>query len=178
MRTRKIVLSGVIVGVLTVFGLSLALAQDAQRAPRGGRGRRTPEQMRQRMMERIKERLEAGDEEWKVLQPKLEKVMTLSREAGSGGGLRMLFGGRGGRRGGATANAATQPESAVAKAVRELQQTLENKEATPEQIKAKLTALRTAREKVKQELAKARAALQELVTQRQEAVLVLMGTLN
>jgi len=177
MRTRKAVLSAVIVGVLAVFGLSFALAQDAQRGTRGGRRRWDPERIRQRMLERFKERLEAGDEEWKVLQPKLEKVMTLSREAGAGGGLRMLFGRRG-RRGGGTAGETTQPESAVAKAVRELQQTLENKEATPEQIKAKLTALREAREKAKQELAKARAALQELVTQRQEAVLVLMGMLD
>ena len=147
----------------------------------GGQQRRRfdPEQMRQAMLERMKESLGATDEEWKVLGPKVEKVQTLSRQVGGGGGMGGLFGGRGRR-------ATTRPEgaeetrqlSAVEKAVEELRATLENEQAQPEEIKKKLTALREAREKAKQELDKAQEALREIVTLRQEAQLVLMGLLD
>jgi len=40
----------------------------------GPRGNFDPAQFRQRMDERMKEALGATDEEWKVLQPKIEKV--------------------------------------------------------------------------------------------------------
>ena len=202
MRTRKTVFGTVVVGMVAVLGLGLALAQEAQapargqregaggaregarpaqraERPAGERARRfDPAQMRQRMEQRMKEALGVTDEEWKVLQPRLEKVTTLSRETRSAGGMRMLFG-RGGRRDRRTDEGeATRPPSEVAKALQALQTTLENKEAAPEEIKAKLTALREAREKAKQELAKAQDALREIVTQRQEAQLVMMGHLN
>lgn len=204
MSKRKVVWSVAMVGVLAVVGVGLALAQQGG-GPGGGAGgggiqgggaggRFDPAQMRQRYLERIKEQLQVTDEEWTVLEPRLEKVTTLSREAGGLGGGRM-FGRQGGRQGGpgggptpagppppgapvAGAAAPAQPQSAVAKATEDLQTTLDNNEAKPEQIKAKLTALREAREKAKQELAKARESVRELVTQRQEAQLVLMGILD
>jgi chromosome segregation ATPase len=66
----------------------------------------------------------------------------------------------------------------VSKASDALQTTLENTSATPEEIKAKLTALRTAREKARQELATAQKELREVLSLRQEAQMVLMGMLN
>jgi len=192
---RKVGWSVAMVGVLAVLGVSLALAQQGAGpgGRRGGRrgGRFDPAQMRQRYLERIKEQLQVGDEEWTVLEPRLEKVTTLSREA-SGFGRGRMFGRRGGRqRGpgggpapagppptGAAPAAPAEPQSAVAKATEDLQTTLDNEEAKPEEIKAKLTALRESREKAKQELAEARASLRELLTQRQEAQLVLMGILE
>ena len=163
----------VFVAVLAVFGASFALAQEAAKPERRQRRRWDPAQMRARMLERMKEVLACGDEEWTVLQPRLEKVMTLSREARSGSSMRVLFSRR--RR---QESSESQPQSAVAKAAGDLGKTLENKEAKPEEIKAKLTALREAREKAKQDLAKAQAELREIITQRQEALLVLMGTLD
>jgi len=180
MRTRKmsVVLAAVV--MLSALGLNLAFAQ-AQETPRRGRrgGRGDPQRWRQRFMDRIKENLQASDEEWKVLQPRLDKVMTLSRDT-RGFGRRSMFGQRGGRRGATTgtAEAAEQPKSETQKAVEALQKTLENKAATAEEIKAKLTAVREVREKAKQELAKAKDDLRQLVTQRQEAQLVLMGYLD
>lgn len=175
MCNRDVVLRVAVVGVLAVFAAGIGLAQDAQHADRGQRRRWDPAQMRARMLERVKETLQCSDEEWTVLQPRLEKVMTLSREASAGGGRRMLFGRRSSGGGDAQPR---EPQNAVEKTAQDLQQTLDNKEATADQIKAKLTALREAREKVKQDLAKAKAELRELVTQRQEAMLVLMGTLD
>jgi hypothetical protein len=60
----------------------------------------------------------------------------------------------------------------------ELRQLLNGGTATPEQIKAKLTTLRQSRDALKQELAQARAQLQQVLTVKQEATLVLTGILE
>ena len=177
MHARRIVVAGLAVAMLTGLAVSLAVAQDAGGG--GGRGRARgrwdPAQMQQRYLEWMKERLKVEDEEWKVLQPRLAKVMTLSRDVR--GGMRGMMFGRRGRRGGDAAGARPQPQSATQKAQQALRQSLENEAATADEIKAKLTALRAAREKAKQELAVAQQSLRELLTQRQEAQLVLMGIL-
>jgi len=66
----------------------------------------------------------------------------------------------------------------VQKAADELQQLLSGSGATPEQIKAKLATLRQLRETLKRQLAQARAQLQQVLTVRQEATLVLAGILE
>jgi hypothetical protein len=151
------------------------------------RGNFDPAQFRQRMEDGIKEQLGTTDDEWKAIQPKLDKVLELQFQSRMGG-MRGMFGGRGGRGGqggqgaqGGAATAAgtpTTPTNPVAAATTDLRNVLDNKDAKPEEIKAKLTALRDARAKSKEELTKAQADLKELLTQRQEAVLVNMGMLE
>ena len=68
--------------------------------------------------------------------------------------------------------------SAVETAADVLQKVLESESAKPEEIKAKLTGLRAAREKAKQDLAKAQQDLKQILTVKQEATLVLGGILN
>jgi hypothetical protein len=155
---------------------------------RRGGGNFDPAQARQRMMDRMKQQLEASDDEWNALQPKIDKVMTLQRDARfGGGGFRGRGGGRGGNNPGgnnpggnnpAANNNPNQPQSAVAKAAQELRTTLEDKSASPDAIKSKLTALRDAREKARGDLAAAQKELKEVLTQRQEAVLVESGFLE
>ena len=140
------------------------------RGPGGGNGRFDPQQMQQRMFERIKELLQPSDQEWQALKPRVEKVMTLSRQTG---GTRMMMGNRGGAR----STTATQV-SAAEKAAGELQTTLDNKDAQSKEIGAKLTALRAAKKKAGKDLTDAQTALGELLTPRQEAQLVLMGLLE
>lgn len=178
MGARKLIVGLVAVIILATFGLNLAPAQDAEgRGRRGGRGRGDPAQMQQRYLDQLKENLKIADDEWTVLKPRLEKVMTLARATRSGGRGMM-----GRRRGGADdarpAPTATRPQSETQEARQALLQTLGNQAATPEDIKAKLTELRASREKVRQELAQAQAAVQELLTPRREAQLVLMGILD
>src|SRR5579885_610470 len=90
---------------LLVFIPTHAQAQDAPAGgpPQGGgfgRGNFNPEEMRQRMMDMYKERMEVkSDDEWKVIQPRIQKVMDARRDVGFGGGMRGMFG-PGGRRGG------------------------------------------------------------------------------
>ena len=125
----------------------------------------------------LRERLGANEEEWEILGPMVRDVQTKQREA-RGGGMRRMWGGRGGRGGrapegeepGAEAKELS-PEEALAKA-------LENKETPAAEIKAKLAAYRKDKEAKKAELTAAQDALRKVVTQRQEAQLVLMGALD
>jgi len=141
------------------------------------------DQFRQQMETRLKESLGATDEEWKVLQPRIEKVMTLAREA-RGGGMGSMFGGRnrggdkGGDRGGATTTPSDRPQSDTQKKADELQKLLQDKESKPEQIKAALAALREARAKAKALVEAAQKELREVLNMRQEATLVMNGMLD
>jgi hypothetical protein len=136
---------------------------------------RDPNQMQRMMNERqigrIKEVLQPSAEEWKVLEPRLTKVLTLSRQTG-GMGMGM------GRRAGGQGPDFPRDESLIGKSTEELRKVLENKDAKSDEIKAKLAALREAREKTKQELAKAQQDLRGGLTIRQEAQLALMGLLD
>lgn len=128
--------------------------------------------MQRRMGERMKETLSVSDEEWGLIQPMLEKVQNLQMQA-RGGGL------AGGRRGGPDAWPAMERQTnPVVKAQQELRAVLDHKDASASQIKDKLDALRNAREKHKQELTQAQQDLREVLNQRQEAQLVMMGILD
>lgn len=174
--------------------LSQAISQTAPtdqggRGNRGGnRTQRTPEEMRKMMTDRMKETLGVTNEdEWKVMEPKLEKVMTLSMQSRFGGGMMGMMGGRGnrGNRGGDT-NATNPPPpppanpnaSEVQKKSEALTKVLANKEAKPEEIAAALTALREAKAAARAELEKAQKDLKEVLTARQEAQLVTFGMLD
>ena len=173
MSCRKLVLGLVVGGLVTVFAASAAFAQTPPVT--GGAGAGTaggrPGRGGFNMMDTVKQQLGVTDDEWTVLQPKLQKVMELSRDA-RGGGMR----GRG-PRGGDTA-APAQPTSDVQDKATALRTALENKDADPKDIARKVAALRDARERAKADLVKAQGELKELLTARQEAHLVLMGMLD
>jgi hypothetical protein len=151
---------------------------------RPGRGQFDPAQRRQRMIQGMKDQLGASDEEMAALSPKIEKVMQLQRDARGGGGFGRRGGGPGGPggpggTGGAPGGAPTDANaSPVQKASADLRSTLDNKDAKPDDIKAKLDALRAARTQAKQDLTAAQQELKGLLTQRQEAVMVEMGMLD
>jgi Spy/CpxP family protein refolding chaperone len=174
---------------------TFAQAPAGQGNPPGGNppGQGGRADFRQRMMDRLKESLAASDDEWKAIEPRLTVVMDAQRATSNrGGGFGGPGGGRtrGNRGGGApdaaapgAAPAATpaptdRPPTAVETAAKALQTTLDNKSATPDDIKAKLTALRDAKTQAKATLTKAQDDLRELLTARQEAVLVGFGMLE
>jgi hypothetical protein len=172
--------------LLTLIVSFLYAAEDTQRGPQGQRGQAGTQQqgqrgqrggfdraaMQERMTEMMKERMGATDEEWTVIKPRLEEVMKLSQNAG---GMRGMFGRGRGDRGGQPAQPPTEP---VQIAAEDLQKTLDKEAPTAAEIKAKLTALRGAREKNKQELVIAQQKLKEVLTIKQEAMLVMMGMLE
>jgi len=192
MRKRMISI-GVVGCIVALTAAGLVVAQPQGRrgdrgGQRGGPGGFDPARMRQMMEQRMKTQLGCTDDEWKVLGPRLTKVMTLRRQTSGGMGRMFMGRGPGGRPGGRQGDQQGQRQrprgpfggepTAVDTAGDALQTTLQNTAATPDEIKAKLTALRAAREKAKQELAVAQKQLKEVLTLRQEAQLVMMGMLD
>ncbi len=177
MNRTKVVIGVLAVMAATTFAVAVVRGQEGGQ---GGEGRRQfdPAQMRQAMTDRMREALGATEEEWAIIGPRLEKVQTLSRETRGGmfGAFRTR-GGRGGQRGGEE-QAAEQEQTEMQKATAALQAALDNEASTAAQIRTSLTAYRKAREKVRQDLAKAQEELRAVLSIRQEAQLVMMGTLD
>jgi hypothetical protein len=161
------------------------LPAQAQAQQGGGRGNFDPAEMRQRMMDRYKTTLEiTNDDEWKAIEPRIQKINEARREVGfGGGGMRGMMGGFGGqRRGGDQADQGGQqrrrpgaPEASAA--TQELQKAIESK-ASADTIKAKLAAYRADRAAKQAALDKAQEDLKKVLTVRQEALAVVAGLLD
>lgn len=140
-------------------------APDAERAARWN-----PAALQERQLERIRQTLGIGDQEWPVIQPRLERVVTLNNQVA----LRAARAAVGRRDAEQPADAASPVQAAAA----QLRTLLESEDAAARDINERVAALRQARERSEAELEEARAALRELLTVRQEAQLVLMGLLR
>ena len=152
-----------------------------------GRGNIDPAEFRQRMMDNYRERLEIkGDEEWKAIQPLIEKVADARREVGFGGGFGF---GRGGRRGGGNNNNDAQAGAnnqgggrgfrggEPSPEAEELQKAIDAN-ASKDELKAKLAKLREARKEKEAKLASAQEELKKVLSVKQEAAAVLIGLLQ
>lgn len=189
MRTRIIFFSAAALILAAMLSLSVVYAEEEaspsqperRSAPTEGRMQRPDrrsgerggvERMQQMMLEGLRRQIEVNDDEWKVLEPRISKVMELSMKTRFSG-FRGMMGGR---------DRDPQAESGeltgLQKATNELQETIKDQEATSDVVKEKLLALRKEKEKSQQELAKARAELLSVLSVRQEAALVLMGVLE
>jgi len=163
-----------------VVGLILSTANVAAQGAGGrgggqGRGNFDPEQMRERMAQMMRERLSATDEEWKVIEPRLMAVQEKQRTGMGGrfGGMMGAFGGR--DRGG---NGPQRPPREGMEEIQALRDAVETADTPATELKAKMKAVRELRKKNEAELKVAREKLREVLTVRQEATLVLMGTLD
>ncbi len=115
---------------------------------------------RTRAVEDLKEQLGVSDQEWSVIKPRVEAVYSMVHAPQRVG------------------RADGSPTSPMEQRTRELRELLSNKETKLEDIKAKLTALRAAKEEARRELLRVREGLRQIMTLRQEAVLVLNGLLE
>ncbi|MDB6018661.1 MAG: hypothetical protein JWR19_3150 [Pedosphaera sp.] len=165
----------VLAGVSNLNAQTNTAAQDQQnqngnnQGQQGGRPGRNrnydPTQMRQQMMDRLREKLVVkDDEEWKLIEERITKVMDVRREMMGG------FGGfRGNNRPGGDTNA--NPEADA------LQKALDAK-ASPDEIKTRLAAFREAHKAKQAKLEAAQEELRKVLTQNQEAIAVLNGVLQ
>jgi len=178
--------------VMALAGVAVLMSLEtsnlrAQDQPRQGRG--NPEEMRQRMIDGMRERLEVkSDDEWKIISERINKVMEARRQVGFGGGPGGFGFGRVGRPG---ADANTPPAGANDQGGRRgqrgfgepspeadaLQKAIESK-ASAEELKAKLAKLREARKEKEVSLEKAQEELRKVLSVRQEASAVLAGLLK
>lgn len=135
-----------------------------------------------RMAEFMKEQLKAQDDEWRVIEPKLTKVVEAQRNA-RGGGMGMMGGRRGGQGGpggggGGPGGGGNQPQTPLSIAQNDLRTAVESDASSPEDIDKKLAAVRAARADAQTKLEAARKDLKEVLTPKQEAQLVLFGILE
>ncbi len=161
--------------IVAVVIASISLVSVAQQRDRGMGF--DPAQMRDMMLTRMQEQLKIADADWTAIKPLVEKVMEhqqsnmrppmmMMRPPGGNQGpdgnqpRRPRFGG--------------EPDPAETA----LQKALESESTSVDDIKAKMTALRTARAKKAADLKKAREDLRSVLTVRQEAQMVLSGFLD
>ncbi len=150
----------------------------------------------------LKQILEVTEQQWKVIEPKINKIYFLRNQSsismGFGGASGSYSGGSGGSSGGyvmqggsgsgsggsgqfwggPTWRLADRELTEGEKACEELFELLQDKNSRPEKIKQKMDALRQAREKARNQLAKVRQELREILNSRQEAKLVLLEVLD
>ena len=138
--------------------------------------------MASRWKMRLKQMLGATDDEWKALEPKIENVVRAQQETrvgirgGGGGGA---FGGGGGRGLPLTPRVDRPAEpSKVEEAVADLREAMDDPDLPGAEVSRRLKAYRTARDKARQKLEDAERELKELLTQRQEGILLMAGILN
>lgn len=177
------------VAALTLLGASTSWAQPENQGGGGqgggpggggrGRGNFDPAQMRQRMLENVKEQLEVADDaEWKAIEPLVQKVMD-ARMAGMSGMGRGMFGrprggnGPGGDQGQQRRGFMGQPPSAETDA---LEKAIQAK-ASKAELKASIAKFVEARKAKQSELEQAQAELRKVLTTRQEAIATLNGWL-
>ena len=149
---------------------------------RGDRGNFDPAQMQQRMMERYKEVLEVtNDDEWKAIEPLVQKVMDARRDTYERHGPRHV---RARVRAAATMRQAPTRASSVAAVsfgtpspeADALQKAIDSK-ASKAEMKAALEKYAASRKAKQAELEKAQADLRKVLTPRQEAIATLNGLL-
>jgi hypothetical protein len=166
-----------------LLSAATALAQ-----PNGGpnkNGNRDPAQFMARIMERYRSQLVVtNDQEWKIIQQRIENVLQAERElrnAGQTGGNRggTANGKKGSRsssgrmRGNPIAGSSTEPDSDVAA----LQKLVDSKAPSGE-IRSKLARVREMLKQKQMSLDTAREDLRSVLSARQEAIAVLIGLLR
>jgi hypothetical protein len=125
-----------------------------------------------RWMERLRKQLGASDEDWKVIGPKIEQLVELQQAARAG-----TRGFRPGGFGGFGGPGPSEP-SELTEAAATLREALRDPDVPDRDRRLVLEDYRRARDKARQRVAKAEAELRDLLTQRQEALLVTMGLLE
>ena len=116
-----------------------------------------------------------GEEEWKALSPKIEKVIAAKRNMVSGAGMSWTSSNNAPPT--FEASRAT-PATAPGKAMQELRDAVTEPDASNEAIAGKIAAMRKARQKARADYDAAQQALLGALTPRQEAILLTLGVLD
>jgi hypothetical protein len=184
MNVKRLMATGLIAAGMWLNG-SQCLAQDnagdnAQGGRgRGGRGNFDPAQMQQMFLERTREDLEVkADDEWKVLEPLVQKVMDARRQV-EGDRMRGMFGRRARDRGGDNTDNSGPRRGFFGQPSAEaetLQRAIDGKASNTE-LKAALAKFIESRKAKQAELEKAQKELRAVLSLRQEAIATANGLL-
>lgn len=173
MITRRLVISVLTITVLTVGigGQMPVTSGQTNVVVTGANGQPTtmavqdPTEYRKKMSEQLRTKLGATEEEWKILEPRIEEVEKLTADV----------------KGPSLMNTGLLPvdttQTDVAKAAKALRELLK-RNATPDELADAIATWRQAKAKATVALEKAQAALRESVNPRQEGLLIQMGLLE
>jgi hypothetical protein len=181
-------LKKILLGAAAAISLTVACGNLSAQPGGTNGGAFNPQQFQQNMQGRMtqffREQLDVtNDDEWKIISTRLTKVTTLktaSTMSGMGGMTAMFRGMRntnGAARDGQAAPRGfpgfgqTDPDADA------LQKAIDDKAPT-EQIKSAMARVRESRKRRQAELAKAQEELRQVLSTRQEAVMVSMGMLD
>jgi len=162
---------------LLVLGAGKTMAQ--------GRGNWDPAQMKQNMLDRLRDQMEIkDDQEWQAIEPKLGKVFDARGDVmamgfrGFGAGRRRNGGGGDNNAGGGDNERQRRPRFGEPSAtVEALQKAIDDKAPSAE-IKTKLAAVRAEIKDKQAKLLAAQEELRGLLTPRQEAIATVNGLLQ
>ena len=155
----------------------LALAQDRSQQLDKAQLQQMMARYQQRRMQGIKQAFGCSDDEFKVLEPKVERILLIQFQ--QIGGYSPLISRRGVRGPGAGAPLNTLlPPSELTKARVALQESVDDTSQPPSVVFQRLKEWRAARDASKEELSRAQADLRDYLTIRQEAQAVLLGLLD
>jgi len=147
--------------------------------------KRDEEYMKLLAREAWKRLLRINERQWKLIEPKYEKVAALGRETwvlatGSSGWNKQIFHWTRRSEGtGFTRAKAPDEMTEGEKIVEELIDLLEDENSKKEEIRRKIDALQQARDRAREALPKARRELAAVLTSpRQEAIFLLMGRID
>ena len=137
-----------------------------------------------RFMDRLKKQMGATDEEWLVLGPKIEQLLRAQQEARAGiRGFRIGGAGRPGGPGGGGGfgnliGRGSEEPSDVEVAAEAVRDAAQDRDVPNRVAERALRDYRKARDKARERLTAAQTEVRELVTHRQEAILMMLGVLE
>ena len=155
----------------------IALAQDRSQQQSDAQLQQMMARFQQRRMQGIKQAFGCSDQEFKILEPKVERILLIQFQ--QIGGYSPLISRRGVRGPGAgTPLNIVLPPSDLTKARVALQAAVDDQSQPPSVVFQKLKEWRAARDASHDELVSAQADLRDFLTVRQEAQAVLLGLLD
>jgi hypothetical protein len=168
--------------VLIAGGCAALLALGTGKTMAQGRGNFDPAQMKQDMMDRLRDQMDIKDDaEWQAIEPKVSKVFDARRDV-----MAMGFRGMGGRRrnnngggdnGGDNPRPRRNPFGEPSAALEALQKAIDEK-APPADLKTKLAAVRAEIKDKQSKLLASQEDLRGVLTARQEAIATVNGLLQ
>jgi len=155
----------------------VAIAQDRSQKQSEAQLQQMMARFQQRRMQGYKQSFGCTEGEFKILEPKLERILLIQFQ--QIGGYSPLVSRRGVRGPGAGAPLNTLlPPSELTKARVALQEAVDDKAQPPSAVFQKLKEWRAARDPSHDELVRAQADLRDFLTVKQEAQAVLLGLLD
>src|SRR5688500_2285267 len=139
----------------------------------GGVGFNGPNQQMQ--LEVLKLMLNAGDDDWKNLSPKIENVLAAKQHTNTGAGMNWTTSNKAGPQ---FKPSTSKPDTAPGKALQAVRDAVADETTSKEELAKRMAAVRDARKKARADDEAAQNELCDTTTPRQQAILMTLGVIE